>query len=191
MYKELFQMPKPTKIATRSSSITNAFINGIVPCIFPSEDEVKVALAILGMDINTIRCSYCGDKNTEWDHFRPLIVDKRATGYISEIGNLVPACGKCNQSKGNKNWRVWMLSDAKLSPKSKGIADLEEKIERLDAYENWKIPTRIDFEKIVGAEKWLLYMKNWAELLESMDEAQKLSNEIKNEILESLDKASQ
>ena len=186
MYKELFQMPKPTKIATRSSSITNAFINGIVPCIFPSDDEIKVALDILGMDVDTICCSYCGDKQTEWDHFRPLIIDKKATGYISEISNLVPACGKCNQSKGNKNWKIWMLSDAKLSPKSRGISDLDERIEYLTAYENWRPPTRVDFEKIVGSEKWSLYMKSWAELLESMNEAQKLSSEIKDEILISL-----
>jgi hypothetical protein len=190
MYKELFQMPKPTKIASRSSSITNAFINGIVPCIFPSEDEVKSALEILGMNIDTIRCSYCGDKQTEWDHFRPLILDKRATGYISEISNLVPACGKCNQSKGNKNWRVWMLSDAKLSPKSRGISNLDEKIQCLSAYENWRIPTKIDFEKIVGAEKWSSYMKSWTELLESMNEAQNLSSEIKDEILNSLNQHS-
>jgi endonuclease I len=49
------------------------------------------------------------------------VLKKKPTGYISEIHNLVPACGKCNQSKGNKEWRQWMLSDATLSPKTKGF----------------------------------------------------------------------
>jgi hypothetical protein len=30
-----------------------------------------------------------------------LVEEKEPIGYISEIRNLVPVCGKCNQSKGN------------------------------------------------------------------------------------------
>ncbi len=102
-----FKMPKPVKISGRSSSITNSFVNAIIPVIVPTEPEVAKALEILGMGDRPV-CSYCGDPFTEWDHLRPLIVDKKPTGYISEIHNLVPACGKCNQSKGNKHWRTWM-----------------------------------------------------------------------------------
>ena len=68
------------------------------------------------MDESNFRCSYCRDAASEWDHFRPLVKDKQPTGYITEIHNLVPACGKCNQSKGNKDWKTWMLGDAELSP---------------------------------------------------------------------------
>jgi endonuclease I len=60
---------------------------------------------------------------------RPLVVDKKPTGYISEIQNLVPSCGKCNQSKGNKNWKLWITSEAKLSPASRGISNIENRIE--------------------------------------------------------------
>jgi len=112
-------MPKPMKITGRSSSITNAFINSIIPVIPPTEEEVKEALSILGMSKERFECAYCGATASEWDHLRPLVMDKQPTGYISEIHNLVPSCGKCNQSKGNKDWRTWMLSDAKLSPKTK------------------------------------------------------------------------
>ena len=133
--KKVFSMPKPVKITDRISSITNAFVNGIIPCIMPTEEKLKEALRILGLDEKDLRCAFCGDKSTEWDHLRPLVVQKRPTGYISEIYNLVPACGKCNQSKGNKNWKEWMLSEAKLSPKMRNIPNLHEKIERLQEYE--------------------------------------------------------
>ncbi len=183
MCLQKFQMPKPITILGRSSSITNAFINGIVPCVSPTEDEVKHALELLGMNADTICCSYCGDTYTEWDHLNPLILNKKATGYISEINNLVPSCGKCNQSKGNKQWKDWILSDAKLSPKSRRISDLEQRIERLEIYESQMHPTKIDFELLVGDEKWETYWSAWGRLLDEMSEAQKLSSEIKKIVL--------
>jgi len=101
-YIDLFGMPTPMKITGRSSSITNAFINSIIPVIQPSESEVKKALEILGMGLDSFQTAYCGSIASEWDHLRPLVMKQKPTGYISEIHNLVPSCGKCNQSKGNK-----------------------------------------------------------------------------------------
>lgn len=109
-------MPKAVRITGRSSSITNSFVNGIVPVIRPSDAEIDEALEVLRMSAEVV-CAYCGDRATEWDHLRPLVQNQRPTGYIHEIHNLVPACGKCNQSKGNKPWREWMFGPARLSPK--------------------------------------------------------------------------
>ena len=140
---DVFKMPVPVTIMGRTSSITNSFVNGIIPCIMPTEEQVRNNLRILGMDETTIRCAYCGDRCTEWDHFRPLVENKRPTGYISEIDNLVPVCGKCNQSKGNKTWREWITGGAPLSPKTRGIGDLEQTIERLKRYEEETHPVGI------------------------------------------------
>ncbi len=71
--KSVFRMPTPMKIIGRSSSITNSFVNSIIPVIHPTDDEILEALFILGMDENSINCAYCGDKFTEWDHLRPLV----------------------------------------------------------------------------------------------------------------------
>ena len=111
-----FQMPPAQTMKSRKSSITNAFVNSVIPVIQPSLDEIEQALFILGMAPSDVRCAYCGDENTEWDHLRPLVLDHRPTGFISEIANLVPSCGKCNSSKGNKPWRSWMLGKARHSP---------------------------------------------------------------------------
>lgn len=184
--KRIFKMPTPMKIVGRTSSITNAFVNGIIPVIEPTDEEIEDALFTLGMNKESIRCSYCGDKYTEWDHFHPLIINKLPTGYISEIHNLVPACGKCNQSKGNKNWKKWMLSDASLSPKTRQIPDLDKKIKKLEDYESKYKPIIIDFENIVGKEKWAMHWENCEKLHKMMQESQKLSDEIKFEILKNV-----
>jgi len=170
------------KITGRSSSITNSFINSIIPVIEPTNDEVKHALGILEMDHDSYQCSYCGAEATEWDHLRPLVMNKKPTGYVSEIHNLVPACGKCNQSKGNKDWRAWMLSDAPLSPTTKGVVDVRERMERLELYETSETPTKIDFELLVGKEKWEQHWRNWSVVQETMRKAQILATEI-NEIV--------
>lgn len=177
--KQGFKMPKPVKITGRSSSITNAFVNGIIPVILPSDEEIDDVLNTLGMDSEHIVCAYCGDPYTEWDHFRPLVKSKRPTGYISEIHNLVPCCGKCNQSKGNKPWKDWMLSDARLSPRSRNIPDLEDRIKTLEEFEKRYAPIKLDFEKIVGPEAWKQHWENCCKLHQFMQESQKHSDKIK------------
>lgn len=177
-------MPTPMKITGRSSSITNAFINSIIPIIYPSNEELLEALSILEIEPTNLKCSYCGSTSTEWDHLRPLVMNKKPTGYISELCNLVPSCGKCNQSKGNKNWKVWMLSSAKLSPKTKGTKDLEERIRKLEAYENWKKPVIIDFEKIIGKETWQTHWQNCEKVQSLMKESQVLAESINKKIKE-------
>lgn len=164
-------MPKPVRITGRTSSITNSFVNGIIPVIWPSDAEVDEALHILGM-VDGVWCAYCGDDATEWDHLRPLVVGKQPTGYISEIHNLVPACGKCNQSKGNKPWRAWMFGSARLSPATRGVTDLEVRAERLTAYAQWGTPTRVDFAEVVGTALWEKHWANHAAIVQLMRDAE-------------------
>lgn len=176
-----FAMPKAVRITGRSSSITNSFVNGIVPIIKPTDAEIDEALAVLGMT-DAVVCAYCGDSATEWDHLRPLVENQRPTGYIHEIHNLVPACGKCNQSKGNKHWRVWMFSDARLSPKTKGVADIEARAAVIERYEEWTRPTWVDFAAVVGEELWAEHWANHRALLKQMREAETVVEQIRDRI---------
>jgi hypothetical protein len=180
-----FKFPKPVKITGRSSTITNAFVTSIIPLAEPTEDEVEHALEKLGMTRATCVCAYCGGKFSEWDHLRPLVKDKRPTGFISEIRNLVPACGKCNQSKGNKDWRVWIESSAKGSPRSREVEDLNQRIQRLEDYERWGSPERVVFEDIVGAEDWRRYWAECESLHSRMRDVQCLSDIIRDRVVRS------
>lgn len=181
-YLKLFQMPTPMKITGRSSSMTNAFINSIIPVVFPSADDVRRALEILGMTAETFECAYCGSNASEWDHLRPLVKGKKPTGYISEIHNLVPSCGKCNQSKGNRQWKEWMTSAAALSPTTRGIPDVASRVKRLEAYENWQAPTKMDFEAIVGKVDWVNHWENWERMQALMRESQQLAEQINKKV---------
>jgi 5-methylcytosine-specific restriction endonuclease McrA len=173
------QLPKLMSVTGRSSSITNAFINAIIPVIEPSQEEELEALRILQISPEEITCAYCGDRATEWDHLRPIISSQEPTGYITEIANLVPACGKCNQSKGKSYWRTWMEGPARLSPRTRGILNLEERVARLQAYENWLRPRKIDFAQVVGPEMWMRHRENWRSVLDLLKKSQELASEIR------------
>jgi hypothetical protein len=170
--RSAFQMPTPMKVSGRSSSITAAFVTAIVPQLEPTDSEISEALSILGMSPDSMACAYCGGPYTEWDHLRPLVIEQRPTGYFTHIENLVPSCGKCNQSKGNKHWRSWIMSDAKLSPKSRNVADLDTKITRLNKYEEWGNVHPVEFKSFVDPIDWENHWKNWQALVSDMKKAQ-------------------
>ena len=131
---------KPPKLTSRRSTLTGLFFTSLTPYVEPTEAEVDKALAVLGMKRGSCICAYCGDKKSEWDHFRAVVKGRKPTGYITEIANLVPSCGKCNQSRGNKDWKAWMLGSAAQSPTSRKIADIPERIQRLEAFSFWGKP---------------------------------------------------
>jgi len=180
-----FQMPAVQTMVSRKSSITNAFVNSVIPVFPPTQDEIRSALSILGMDASDLRCAYCGEKASEWDHLRPLVVKRRPTGFVSEIANLVPSCGKCNQSKGNKDWRSWISSKARLSPATRGVADLQQRIDRLDQYERWRQPRVMDFEGILGREVWAEYWVSCEQMVSALKKCQELADHLKAIVVKS------
>lgn len=174
-----FRMPRPVKITGRTSTITNAFVNGIIPVFTPTEAQIVEALDILGMTPDDVKCAYCGGEPTEWDHLRPLVRNQRPTGYISEIANLVPACGKCNQSKSGSDWHTWINGSAKLCPRTRNTPDLADRIRRLEDYERWGKPRKIDFAKEAGKELWNAHWENHERLLALMRECEQTAQKIR------------
>lgn len=179
---QCFRMPRPVRIAGRTSTITNSFVNGIIPCRDPTEDEIREVLNILELDPDDLRCAYCGDPSTEWDHLRPIVRGQRPTGYISEIANLVPACGKCNQSKSGSPWREWISGSAPRSPTRRGVPNLQARIARLERFEKWRAPTVFDFESVVGSELWSQHWNNWEQLIALMKECDAVAENIRRAI---------
>jgi 5-methylcytosine-specific restriction endonuclease McrA len=170
----------------RKSSITNAFVNAIIPTIPPTVDEIEEALKILQLDPADLRCAYCGTEATEWDHLRPLVARLRPTGFISEIANLVPACGKCNQSKGGSDWRKWMLGDADLSPTGRGIPNVAKRVANLDRFVKWRQPTKIDFESVFGADQWDRYWSFYDDVIGELRKSQEFADDLRAKIVKRL-----
>jgi hypothetical protein len=115
---------------------------------------------------------YCGAKTTDLDHLRPLVQNKRPTGYVHEIGNLVPACGPCNQSKGGQDWRQWMQGNARGSPTTKGVNNIAERINQLERFENWAKLRKEDLQSPAQKEEWEKHWENLEVILKKMAEAQ-------------------
>ena len=66
-------------------------------------------------EANNYECIYCGQKHHEHDltidHVHP-----RSSGGANSIGNVVPACRRCNQSKGSTNWIEWFRDNFPPDP---------------------------------------------------------------------------
>lgn len=184
--RETMQFRKPLKITSRTSSVTNSFIQAIVPHIEPTDDELEEALRILGMTPGARTCAYCGTSATDWDHLRPMVRGRRPTGYIHEIRNLVPACGPCNQSKGASDWRKWMRGSARGSPKTRGIPDLQERIAKLERFEQWGNVQPLPLRDLAGAEQWDAHWANLATIEQHMKSAQLHANELRTAIAAAL-----
>ena len=73
------------------------------------------------LDYFNHECAYCGSKeDLEQEHIVPV-----SDGGTYAIGNIVPACRKCNASKGNKNLDDWY--------RNSGVFD-SERLEKLYEY---------------------------------------------------------
>ena len=179
-----FKAPgKRVKLTGRTSTLRGLFIVSLTPYIQPTEEDVQTALSILKMGRGRVTCAYCGGKKSEWDHFRPVVRDLAPTGFITEIANLVPACGKCNQSKSGSDWKKWITGSAAQSPsRTLDQASLDGKISCLEAFEKWRKPIRIDYAKILGADRWNQHMSHLKKVLEILEAAEKEALHLRNDV---------
>ena len=177
-----FWMPKAKTITFRTSTLANAFASAIIPFIKPTSFEIRTVLEILAINPKDLRCAYCGEKATECDHLHPIVSKHRPSGFPSTIKNLVPSCSKCNQSKGGKAWRNWIKSDAKLSPKSRRIADLDERISRLDNYDKWANCSPMPVEQVVGKQLYEDYFRKLDNIVTEMKKAQDMATKLKEKL---------
>jgi hypothetical protein len=179
-------MPGAQSIRSRRSTVTNAFVNSIMPAIRPTPAEVDESLSILRMERGEERCVYCGKESTTLDHLRPLVEGSRPSGYITEIANLVPCCGRCNSCKGNIAWRQWMarLREALTAPVD--LAAHERRIEILQAYEKWRQPRRVDFKSLGGGEAWDRYWAMYDAVVKELDDCHDFACTIRHRAAESL-----
>ncbi|HJN87120.1 MAG: HNH endonuclease [Dehalococcoidia bacterium] len=75
-------------------------------------------------------CVYCGDRDVRrWDHVVPV-----ARGGDTVLGNMVPACARCDDSKQATVFEQWMTGGAPLSPVSRGVGDIAGRVRRIRDY---------------------------------------------------------
>jgi hypothetical protein len=120
------KMRKTSIKGERASSVNNAFASALAVFSPFDEDAINEALKVVGQSpTGPLICVYCGGPATDADHLNGLVKATRYTGHGQVIGNLVPACAPCNNSKGNKPWREWAGSRGISADRIAKIAEYE------------------------------------------------------------------
>lgn len=74
-------------------------------------------------------CAYCGGPVERWDHLAPI-----SGGGDTVLGNIVPSCSRCDDSKRDLAFDEWATCAAPASPHSRGVTDIEARLARVHEY---------------------------------------------------------
>jgi hypothetical protein len=117
---------KDYSISARTSTISHAFASALSVADNYNLERIDAALRLLGQDPESdLKCAYCDKLAETWDHINAIVKKTVFTGNGHQINNLLPCCKDCNSSKGNKDWKVFLVSK-KL--------DTRERILRIEKY---------------------------------------------------------
>ena len=124
---KLPQAPERTTPSFAFSAIERALRQCLATRRF-GRDEIHQVLDFFGKD--RPECVFCGSRDVKrWDH---LVAVKE--GGETVLGNMVPACARCDDSKRNLPFEEWMKSGVGGSPTSRGISDVDQRIEQIKGY---------------------------------------------------------
>ena len=101
-----------------------------------------------------VGCIYCGSPDPErWDHLVSVQV-----GGATVLGNMVPACQPCDDSKGSKDYRAWLAGSAPRNPALGNQPLRDEIIFRLEAFQRrFGYAPAGDFEAALTPEQLTQY----------------------------------
>lgn len=160
-----FKLPNDMNLKGRSSTFNNAFALGIMPRINLTEERrrinptiVEERLHALGMSSEHMSCAYCGGSYEVNDHYYPVVVDGRSTGYCTELNNTIPSCSSCNSKKSNKFPNVFFNEIIELSGNSEEVI---ERVQKILNVTNKYIPHLIDLNNLENElkHKYQEYLK--------------------------------
>jgi hypothetical protein len=119
--------PKRTTPAFAFSLVQRCMLDGVADREF-GKAQMEEVVAFFGDGEPS--CVYCGASPVErWDHLFPVM-----EGGDTVIGNMVPACRTCDDSKGGQKFDRWARGPASGSPQSRGVPDIEDRLERIWQY---------------------------------------------------------
>lgn len=94
------------------------------------QTEKKQVLEFFRLSLESPKCVFCGGSDVKrWDHLIPI-----KAGGETVLGNMVPACERCDDSMREKPFNEWMVSDERYSPKTLGKKDINQRIQHIKEY---------------------------------------------------------
>jgi hypothetical protein len=167
---------KPYRMAGRASTITNMFVSAIAPTGKFEKEVVEQAMRELELDPNDLKCVYCEKEAATWDHLNGLVKNKEFSGYGHQIGNLVPACRTCNESKGGKKFEDFILLKS-------GIASVEL-VRRLEAHQkNYAQKFDLVEAKRKNPDLWQEFEEQKIKMMDALRAAEKIAERIRQEFI--------
>jgi hypothetical protein len=139
---KLPKTPQRTTLGFAFSMLDRAIREGVAQRQF-RKAETEQIVQFFGGEIP--ECVYCGGHNvSRWDHLVAI-----RNGGSTVLGNMVLACGPCDDSKGANRFDEWMRATPRLSQ----LSDIEGRIARLKAYADNFGYRPHTFEEILSLEE--------------------------------------
>lgn len=99
-----------------------------------------------------VLCFYCGaSEPTRWDHLHSV-----SRGGDTMPGNLVPACGRCDDSKQHRDVEEWVAGKSPHRPSADRLPDL---LARIEAYRQHFSYMPVEFEQRLSPEQLRRYRR--------------------------------
>jgi hypothetical protein len=163
--------------------VNNAFASAVLRRMEPNASEWAEWLAVFGANGEAdLACVYCGRGAELLDHLNPTIIDKKQSGFFAELGNLVPACRPCNESRGNKPWESWMRTKHAFH----GEEVIEERVSVMRRFEQWSKPERLDPRSCGDPKMWDEYDLVRREIHGLLSRAQAIADDLRAAVTEDL-----
>ena len=164
-----------TKVRTQTGSFAYAkyqlrrsILENALESDYTTEDY-EASLEIFG------GCAFCGAKQApRKDHLVPVF---QCGDFIPR--NVVPACQKCDDSKGQKEYHEWMRnSNSQRSLKARGFTD-EHVGERIKLIEEWQSGYRPMTEAELFGEDYARYQEILREMERLCEEAKQMTSRVR------------
>jgi len=165
-----------TKVRTQTGSFAYAkyqlrrsILENALETDYTTEDY-EAALEFFG------GCAFCGAKQApRKDHLVPVI---QCGDFIR--CNVVPACQKCDDSKGQKEYHEWMRnSNSRCSLKGRGFTD-ERVQDRIKLIEKWQSGYRPMTEAELFGEDYARYQEILQKMEQLCEEAKRMTGRVRS-----------
>jgi hypothetical protein len=125
-----------------------------------------------------LKCAYCGRTVELLDHLNPTILEKTASGFFAELGNLVPACRPCNESRGKSPWETWL----KEAHANQGDEILQSRIAVLKRFEQWRTAEQLEPRQSGDQQMWAEYDQIQKEIKGLLARAKVIADQLRADV---------